>query len=1805
MRKTVNNKISLVKPALLVLAFLLTLTVSTHAQLLGQEGRKLVGTGAIGYSPQGSAVAVSADGNTMIVGSDQENGNVGAVWFYSRTGVTWVQQGLKITGSDAVGTPHQGYSVSISADGNTAVVGGYLDSNPMGAATVYTRSNGIWSQQGPKLVGTGSVTGSIQGWSVAISGDGNTIMVGGQGDNNYQGAVWAFTRSAGVWTQQGAKITASGTLGTAAVGQSVSLSHDGNTAIVGAKNDNGNTGSAFVFTRTAGVWSQPSGKLVGTNAVGQAWQGIAVSISGDGNTAIVGGYLDNSHIGAAWIFTRSGDNWAQQGSKLLANDATGPVQQGYSVSLSYDGNRALVGGWNDNTAIGCAWLYTRSAGVWTQSGGKMRAGDQVGVGKFGTGAALSADGNTAVFGAPYDNSSIGAAWAFSACTTDPPKAAITGALVETICAGYRLTVSDTSSVGKFISSYSWSDGSTTATSNPVLAPGTYTVTITNSCGYSATVSQVITTVNASPVTTITGGSYFCTGSATILTASDAAGTAGPLTYNWSDGSTLATSNPISTVGTYSVSITNGIGCTVSASQVMASHPISVSATYGTAACYPTLKAGFDAINNGTHTGAVTILVYGNSTETASAVLNESGNGAAYYTSILLQPAGGAARTITGVLSNTALVEFNGADNVTIDGLNTNGNSLSLVNTSPSTVIGTATIRLLNDASNNSIIRATILGNAGIPPGVIGGGTIVLGNGAFTGNDNNTISYCNIGSSNATSNATRHIYAGGTLAAENNGLVIDHNNITDYFRGNANSAAIDVTTGSSEVTISNNKFYQAQTKTFTGINLYHRAININNASGTGYQVLHNRIGYADSLGTGKYVLTFSNSASTVAAFVPVYVNAGTAAASSVQGNTIAGITLSGNTGGITAAAPFKGIYVANGQVNVGDITGNNIGDSTANGSITYTSTGAASDFTGIYVNSSSNCKISNNSIAGITVSSGNITARNFYGIRLAGNSNSFICNNNTVGGSLAHSISNTATAAAAKMNGILSTGSTGAFSGNTIRNLSTSGGTGTGTNAAITGMSIAGAANQTITQNTIYNLGTTSLTVKELTGIQIVSSALNTVERNFLYAFSTAPASPGITLNGIRIDGGTGTYTNNMIALGAGITAPANCFGFNETSGQNSLLNNSVFIGGAPLTGTATEISAAMISTLTTNTRSILNNIFANSRSNEGTASSMHYSISLRSTTGLTLNNNLYHVTGAGGFVGSVNSTNATDITAWQIFTGQDASSLYGNPGFTAATATLPDLHINPAATSMADAGGTDAGNLTDFDGEARALLTPNDIGADAFISNACLWTGAINTLWSNAGNWSCGVIPSAVSNVTIPAAVAHMPLVDITDATCNDISITTGAALTISAGNILDLKGAALNNGTFTVAGKVIFSGGGQTIPAGAYAQLQIAGTGTKILGGAVSVSNELLLSGSLLSLGAHDLQLSAAASITGGSALSYIVTGTGALKQQGIGNGSRTGAVSFPVGTDVSYTPLVLNNAGTADEFSVRVIAHVFDTYDGSDLPTGTAETANSVDRTWLVKEAIPGGSDVTLSLQWNMADELPGFNRAAGNVSHYTNNYWHPGTMNIAAGTDPFTLSRSGITSFSPFAVGSMNSVLPLQLLSFTGQQLPGNILLQWTTANEINVAGFDIERSVAGGQFAAIGTVKAGAQGYQHSDAAITAGTRYFYRLKIKDNNGTYRYSQVISFMPAAQPADRYLLYPNPAVTNDLYLKPLAGNSPIQVEITDMMGHQWFSGKPANGNGVLQVRVNHLPSGIYSIKISDAKGETIQVNLFTVVR
>jgi hypothetical protein len=352
-----RNPIGCVPPVVVLVCSLL-LVAPAQGEFF-QQGPKLVGTGAIGDGFQGNSVSLSGDGDTAIVGAPFDNGSAGAAWVYARSGGVWNQQ-AKLVGAGAIGPAEQGYSVSLSADGNTAIVGGLADNGDVGAAWVYTRSGAVWSQQ-TKLVGTGAIGVSVlQGFSVFLSGDGNTAIVGAPGDNNMVdtgpiGAAWVYVRSGGVWSQQ-AKLVGFGAVGSQQ--RAVSLSGDGDTAIVGGPGDNGNSGAAWVFTRSGGLWNQQA-KLVGTGAIGPAEQGYSVSLSGDGNTASVGGLLDNSGAGAVWVFMRSARVWNQQ-AKLVGTGAVNTAEQGVSVSLSSDGDTAIVGGPSDNSSSGAAWVFRRS-----------------------------------------------------------------------------------------------------------------------------------------------------------------------------------------------------------------------------------------------------------------------------------------------------------------------------------------------------------------------------------------------------------------------------------------------------------------------------------------------------------------------------------------------------------------------------------------------------------------------------------------------------------------------------------------------------------------------------------------------------------------------------------------------------------------------------------------------------------------------------------------------------------------------------------------------------------------------------------------------------------------------------------------------------------------------------------------------------------------------------------------------------------------------------------------------------------------------------------------------------------------------------------------------------------------------------------------------------------------------------------------------------------------------------------------------------------------------------------------------------
>lgn len=377
-----------------------------------QQGSKLVGTGATGTASAGWSVALSADGSTLAVGGYEDNTSVGAVWVFTRTAGVWTQEGTKLVGTGATGTGNTIVSVALSADGNTLAFGRNGDNSGVGAVWVFTRSSATWAQQAAKLVGTGATGAAAMGSSIALSSNGNTLAVGGSGDDTGVGAVWVFTRSSSTWTQQTAKLIGTGATGAAAMGGAVSLNADGNTLVVGGAGDNTNVGAVWAFTRSGSTWTQQAAKFTGSGASGSPAFGGSVDVSANGNTLVVGGAADNSGVGAVWMYTRSANTWTAQGSKLVGSDATGAAAIGTSVSLSADGNTMVTGGSYDNTSVGAVWAFTRSNTTWTQQGNKLTGSGQTGTARFGTGLALSSNGNTLAVGA-WRDAGQGATWVFT------------------------------------------------------------------------------------------------------------------------------------------------------------------------------------------------------------------------------------------------------------------------------------------------------------------------------------------------------------------------------------------------------------------------------------------------------------------------------------------------------------------------------------------------------------------------------------------------------------------------------------------------------------------------------------------------------------------------------------------------------------------------------------------------------------------------------------------------------------------------------------------------------------------------------------------------------------------------------------------------------------------------------------------------------------------------------------------------------------------------------------------------------------------------------------------------------------------------------------------------------------------------------------------------------------------------------------------------------------------------------------------------------------------------------------------------
>jgi uncharacterized repeat protein (TIGR01451 family) len=482
----------------LLLFISLSLAISSlNAQI--QIGQDIDGEASGG---SGCSVSLSADGQFLAIGAkrnDDYGFSAGQVIVYQNISGTWLQVGQDINGESG---DMLGFSVSLSADGNTVAVGAPgNDGNGdyTGRVRVYQNIAGTWQQIGQDI--DGEAANDWSGWFVSLSADGNIVAIGtpnNDGNGYDAGHVRVYQYFSGTWQQIGQDIDGE-YIGDQS-GRAVSLSADGSTVAIGTHFNYSNgydAGHVRVYQNMSGTWQQIGQDIDGGGDNDRL--GSSVSLSADGQILAIG--ASGNYAGHVRVYQNISGAWQQIGQDIdgeAAND-----QSGSSVSLSADGSTVAIGATrNCGSGInaGHVRLYQNMSGTWQQIGQDIdgeASGDL-----SGFSVSLSADGNTVAVGAPNndDNGSIAGhvrVYALKGvigriyndlndnCIADATEPGLAGRGVNINPGNYTLQTSD--------------NGNWSIDSLPI---GSYTVTVDTSGNWSPTcpISQTFSVTNPVGIT---------------------------------------------------------------------------------------------------------------------------------------------------------------------------------------------------------------------------------------------------------------------------------------------------------------------------------------------------------------------------------------------------------------------------------------------------------------------------------------------------------------------------------------------------------------------------------------------------------------------------------------------------------------------------------------------------------------------------------------------------------------------------------------------------------------------------------------------------------------------------------------------------------------------------------------------------------------------------------------------------------------------------------------------------------------------------------------------------------------------------------------------------------------------------------------------------------------------------------------------------------------------------------------------------------------------------------------------------------
>lgn len=861
-------------------------------------------------------------------------------------------------------------------------------------------------------------------------------------------------------------------------------------------------------------------------------------------------------------------------------------------------------------------------------------------------------------------------------------------------------------------------------------------------------------------------------------------------------------------------------------------------TIGPSGAYTSLTAAVAAVvTNGVNCPLIFEFqaAYVSTVETFPIVIPFLGNGPA--ASITARPELGATNlSITS--TSTQTIDFNGTSYFTFDGRPGGIGTVRHLTIENTSLTGNAA-RFINGSINSGFNYCTI---RGVTTGTTNGVVLFSTASTASGNSNNSISNCDL--SDIGTQPNNLVYASNGSTTLNTGNILSNNTFHDWFSATSVSAAINVATGNTAWTITNNSFYQTATRTYTTGNTHYGIfINSTTTNTGGYTITGNYVGGTAALCGG----TAYTMAGTVAnRFVGINITTTAGGTSSVQGNTIRNFSLATSSGTTTANGIWCGINITGtgANVNVGTLVPNIIGSNSSNGQIVTTTSTSGGMTIGINSSASGNIDIRNNQIGGITANTTTATtSSSIYGIQttsgalvtISGNiigsttlASSFInaISTGATGGHVTGILSSFTTTATISANtimnltnqylgtsttgqvrGITVTGGSNTITGNTIGALlNMSAQVGAGTTASVLGINCSSTSTtQTISLNTISGLASGNPTAAvQVTGINYsgASTGVNSIFRNTISALGAASSGVAI-INGINITAGVATYYNNFINLGVDITG-ASLTASHEYNGilKSATTNNKFYYNTISIAGSGVNSGAANTYAFRrtgTGVDTLKNNILYNNRSN-GASTGIHYSVAINTTTTYVANNNIIYGNGVGYTLGLVNTTPYSSLSAWSGATLQDLNSYSVDPVFISGI----NLHINNAAPSALESRGVVIAGITnDYDNDVRPGPVPSvngggtmpDIGADEFdgiplsidmgisalfLPSASGCHGSSDSVTFVLRNFSSQTINFALNPVTINSAVTGPNPMSFAPVTINTGTLAGNSSMNIT-----------------------------------------------------------------------------------------------------------------------------------------------------------------------------------------------------------------------------------------------------------------------------------------------------------------------------------------------------------------------------------------------------------------------------------------